>query len=66
VELVNPATNEPLRIHQREGKAIKYQIIAKAGYKAPRAVTDYQIVSICQVLNLFLFEFDRDALTLRA
>ena len=38
VELVNPATNEPLRITNEKGKAIKYQIIAKAGYKAPRAV----------------------------
>jgi Ca-activated chloride channel homolog len=38
VELVNPATNEPLRITNEKGKAIKYQIVAKAGYKAPRAV----------------------------
>jgi len=38
VELVNPATNEPLRITNEKGKAVKYQIIAKAGYKAPRAV----------------------------
>jgi Ca-activated chloride channel family protein len=38
VELVNPATNEPLRITNEKGKAIKYQIIAKAGYKAPRSV----------------------------
>jgi VWFA-related protein len=38
VELVNPATNEPLRIVNEKGKAIKYQIIAKAGYKAPRPV----------------------------
>jgi VWFA-related protein len=38
VELVNPATNEPLRITNQKGKAIKYQIIAKAGYKAPREV----------------------------
>jgi Ca-activated chloride channel homolog len=38
VELVNPATNEPLRITNEKGKAIKYQIIAKSGYKAPRAV----------------------------
>jgi VWFA-related protein len=38
VELVNPATNEPLRIVNQKNKAIKYQIIAKAGYKAPREV----------------------------
>lgn len=38
VELVNPATNEPLRITNEKGKAIKYQIVAKAGYKAPREV----------------------------
>jgi VWFA-related protein len=38
VELVNPATNEPLRITNEKGKPIKYQVIAKAGYKAPREV----------------------------
>lgn len=38
VELVNPATNEPLRITNEKGKNIKYQVIAKAGYKAPRDV----------------------------
>jgi VWFA-related protein len=38
VELVNPATNEPLRITNQKGKPIKYQIIAKIGYKAPREV----------------------------
>jgi Ca-activated chloride channel homolog len=38
VELVNPATNEPLLMKDEKGKPIKYQIIAKAGYKAPRAV----------------------------
>jgi Ca-activated chloride channel homolog len=38
VELVNPANNEPLRIVNEKGKAIKYQIIAKLGYKAPREV----------------------------
>jgi Ca-activated chloride channel family protein len=37
VELVNPSTNEPLRIVEN-GKAVKYQILAKAGYKAPRDV----------------------------
>jgi Ca-activated chloride channel family protein len=38
VELVNPENNEPLRIVNDKGKPIKYKIIAKAGYKAPREV----------------------------
>ena len=38
VELVNPATNEPLRVTDQKGKPIKYQIIAKNGYTAPRTV----------------------------
>ncbi len=38
VELVNPATNQPLRITNQKGKPIKFQVIAKAGYKAPREV----------------------------
>ncbi|MBV9613535.1 MAG: VWA domain-containing protein, partial [Acidobacteriaceae bacterium] len=38
VELVNPATNEPLSIKNEKGKPVKYQIVAKAGYKAPREV----------------------------
>jgi Ca-activated chloride channel family protein len=38
VELVNPATNEPLPVRDEKGKPIKYQIIAKSGYKAPREV----------------------------
>ncbi len=38
VQLVNPATNEPLRISNEKGKAIKYQVVAKAGYKAPREI----------------------------
>jgi VWFA-related protein len=38
VELVNPATGEPLRIVDEKGKPIKYQVIAKAGYNAPREV----------------------------
>jgi VWFA-related protein len=38
VELVDPKTNEPLRIVDEKGKAMKYQIIAKAGYTAPREV----------------------------
>jgi VWFA-related protein len=38
VELVNPATGERLRITDERGRNIKYQIIAKAGYNAPREV----------------------------
>lgn len=38
VELVNPATNEPLRVTDEKGKPIKYSIVAKAGYTAPREV----------------------------
>jgi VWFA-related protein len=38
VELVNPATNEPLAVKDEKGKPVKYQIVAKAGYKAPREV----------------------------
>ncbi len=38
VELINPGTNEPLRIVNQKGKPIKYQIVAKAGYKAPREI----------------------------
>jgi VWFA-related protein len=38
VELVNPDTNEPLRVTNEKGKPIKYQVVAKAGYKAPKEV----------------------------
>lgn len=38
VELVNPETDAPLRIVNQKNKPIKYRIIAKAGYKAPREV----------------------------
>ena len=38
VELVNPATNEPLPVKDEKGQPIKYQIVARSGYKAPRAV----------------------------
>lgn len=38
VELVNPANNEPLRILDEKNKPIKYQIVAKLGYTAPREV----------------------------
>jgi len=38
VELVNPETNEPLRVVDEKGKPIKYQIVAKTGYTAPREI----------------------------
>ncbi len=38
VELVNPQNGEPLRIVDEKGKPIKYQIIAKNAYTAPREV----------------------------
>jgi Ca-activated chloride channel homolog len=38
VQLVNPGTNEPMRMVNDKGKPVKYTIIAKAGYKGPRAV----------------------------
>ncbi len=37
VELVNPSNNEPLKIVE-QGKPVKYQVIAKAGYNAPHTV----------------------------
>ena len=38
VELINTGTDEPLRMANEKGKPIKYQVIAKAGYKAPREI----------------------------
>ena len=38
VELVNPANNEPLRIVDENKKQVKYTIVARNGYTAPRAV----------------------------
>jgi Ca-activated chloride channel family protein len=38
VELVNPATNEALAVKDEKGKPVKYSIVTKSGYKAPRAV----------------------------
>jgi VWFA-related protein len=38
VELINPATNEPLSIKNEKGKTIKYSVLAKAGYNASREV----------------------------
>ena len=38
VDLINPSTNEPLKVTDEKGKPIKYQILCKAGYTAPRTV----------------------------
>jgi len=38
VQLVDPQTNKELRITDQKGKNVKYQILAKAGYTAPREV----------------------------
>ena len=38
VELVNPDNGEQLRITDQKNKPIKYSIVAKQGYNAPRAV----------------------------
>jgi VWFA-related protein len=38
VQLIDPATNQPLVIDDEKHKPIKYTIVAKQGYKAPRAV----------------------------
>jgi Ca-activated chloride channel family protein len=38
IDLVNPATNEAIVLKDEKGKPIKYSVVAKPGYKAPRAV----------------------------
>ena len=38
VRLVNPKTNKPLRVTNQKGKSLKYRIMAKRGYTAPREV----------------------------
>ena len=38
VELIDPATNKPLRVTDEKGKNVKYTIVAKSGYTAPRQV----------------------------
>ena len=38
VKLVDPETNKELRIVDQKSKPIKYQVLAKAGYTAPREV----------------------------
>jgi VWFA-related protein len=38
VELVNPETNQPLKVVDEKQKPIKYEVHAKPGYTAPRTV----------------------------
>jgi VWFA-related protein len=38
VQLIDPETNQPMRVNDEKGKAIKYQIVAKPGYTAPHEV----------------------------
>jgi VWFA-related protein len=38
VQLVNPETNEPLKMTDEKNKPVKYTIMAKQGYNAPREV----------------------------
>jgi Ca-activated chloride channel family protein len=38
VQLIDPETNAPVRLNDDKGKPIKYQIVAKTGYTAPREV----------------------------
>jgi VWFA-related protein len=38
VDLINPETHEAVRLNDDKGKAIKYKVIAKPGYTAPREV----------------------------
>jgi hypothetical protein len=38
VELINPETHQPMRVTDEKGKPVKYRIVAKTGYTAPREV----------------------------
>jgi len=38
VELIDPESNKPLVIKDQKGKNVKYQVITKQGYTAPRVV----------------------------
>ena len=38
VELVNPENNQPLQIKDEKNKPVKYEILAKPGYTAPKQV----------------------------
>ena len=38
VDLVNPENNQPLRINDNKNKPVKFEILAKPGYTAPKPV----------------------------
>jgi len=38
VELVNPENNQPLKINDEKGKPVKFEVLAKPGYTAPKQV----------------------------
>jgi VWFA-related protein len=38
IELVDPVTGAPLKIMDEKGKPVKYKVVAKPGYTAPREV----------------------------
>ena len=38
VQLIDPETNQPIVMKDEKGKPVKYSIVAKQGYTAPRAV----------------------------
>jgi len=38
VDLVNPENNQPLQIKDEKGKPVKFEILAKPGYTAPKQV----------------------------
>ncbi len=38
VELVNPETNQPLQIKDEKSKPVKFEVLAKPGYTAPKPV----------------------------
>ena len=38
VELIDPKTSQPVRINDEKGRPVKYKVVAKTGYTAPRAV----------------------------
>jgi len=38
VELVNPENNQPLSIKDEKQKPVKFEVLAKPGYTAPKQV----------------------------
>ena len=71
VELVNPATNEPLPMKDEKGKPMKYdrrqgrlQSSARSGViRSNFSDSDAACTSICQALDLAIFQDDANPLT---